>query len=181
MNSYLVLTIISDDKPGVVELLSQTINQHGGNWLESRMAHLAGKFAGILRVSVSSANQSALQDALAALAAKGIQVVSAAAAAKPAAADQRLYRFSLVGADRAGIIKEIAQAFSAHQISVDELDTHCSSMPWTGEPMFTASGLLVVPAHVDVDKLTDQLEAIGDELGVDIELESYAASADASA
>ncbi|MGB4246421.1 MAG: ACT domain-containing protein, partial [Pseudohongiellaceae bacterium] len=49
MATYLVLTIIGDDKPGLVELLSETIARHSGNWLESNMSHLAGKFAGILR------------------------------------------------------------------------------------------------------------------------------------
>lgn len=173
MNTYLVLTIISDDKPGVVELLSQTINQHGGNWLESRMSHLAGKFAGILRVSVAEPQQAELQTALLALKNRGIQVIAETAAARQPNTQLQTYRFSVVGADRPGIIKEISQAFSAQQISMDELDTNCSSMPWTGEPMFTAQGLLLVPESVDVDKLADQLEEIGDELGVDIELESY--------
>ena len=49
---HLVLTIIAADKPGLVERIAQNIASHGGNWLESRMAHMAGQFAGILRVSV---------------------------------------------------------------------------------------------------------------------------------
>ena len=56
MTNFLVLTVISDDKPGVVETLAKTITEHGGNWLECRMSHLAGKFAGILRVSVEIEN-----------------------------------------------------------------------------------------------------------------------------
>ena len=53
MTSNLVLTVIADDKPGLVESLSQTIAANSGNWLESSMSQLAGKFAGILRVSVA--------------------------------------------------------------------------------------------------------------------------------
>ncbi len=175
MNSYLVLTIISDDKPGVVETLSQTIAEHHGNWLESRLTHLAGKFAGILRVNVDQANQAPLQAALIALDSQGIQVVVTQADDNQTGSDQtstQAIRFSLVGADRQGIVKEIAQAFSSHSINVDELDTSCSSMPWSGEPMFTAQGLLSIPANVDVDELSDQLDEIADELGVDIELET---------
>jgi glycine cleavage system regulatory protein len=175
MNSYLVLTIISDDKPGVVETLSQTIAEHHGNWLESRLTHLAGKFAGILRVNVDQANQAPLQAALLALDSQGIQVVVTQADDNQTGSDQtstQAIRFSLVGADRQGIVKEIAQAFSSHSINVDELDTSCSSMPWSGEPMFTAQGLLSIPANVDVDELSDQLDEIADELGVDIELET---------
>ena len=48
----LVLTLIGPDRPGLVEAVAQPIAANGGNWLESRMAHLGGKFAGILRVDV---------------------------------------------------------------------------------------------------------------------------------
>ena len=54
MNTYLVLTVIADDKPGLVETLAEVIADHKGNWLESSMSQLAGKFAGILRVSVAT-------------------------------------------------------------------------------------------------------------------------------
>ena len=54
MPDFLVLTVIADDKPGIVEKLSSVIADHHGNWLESRMAQMAGKFAGILRISIDS-------------------------------------------------------------------------------------------------------------------------------
>ena len=54
MSNYLVLTIISDDRAGIVEQVAQTISKHGGNWMESSMARLAGKFAGILMVEVDA-------------------------------------------------------------------------------------------------------------------------------
>ncbi|MCZ7019144.1 glycine cleavage system protein R, partial [Salmonella enterica] len=61
---HLVLTVIAADKPGVVERVAHCIAERGGNWLESRMAHMAGQFAGILRVSVPMENRSELVSAL---------------------------------------------------------------------------------------------------------------------
>jgi len=52
VNVSLVLTVIGPDRPGLVESLSQAIAQQEGNWLESRMARMAGQFAGILRVNI---------------------------------------------------------------------------------------------------------------------------------
>ena len=52
MAVQLVLTVIAQDEPGIVETLSQTVSDHGANWLGSRMARLAGEFAGIVEVSV---------------------------------------------------------------------------------------------------------------------------------
>ena len=171
MQINLVLTIISDDKPGVVEVLAQTITKHQGNWLESRMAHLAGKFAGILQVAVDSESEAALREALANLASQGLKIVveSAAESIKPAGKE---FQFSVVGNDRPGIVFEIAQAFASRHINMSELETACSSMPWSGEPMFEATGLIQVPRSVDMDDLYDQLDTIADELAVDVRLEA---------
>ena len=51
MADTLIVTFITPDRPGIVEQLSKTVSDLGGNWLQSRMAHLAGTFAGVARVS----------------------------------------------------------------------------------------------------------------------------------
>lgn len=171
MNTQLVLTVLCDDRPGVVELLAQTINEHHGNWLESRMAHLAGKFAGILQVAVADSHQAELRSALDALANKGLKIVieTAVTTNKPECRD---FNFSVVGSDRPGIVREIAQAFAGRHINMGELETACSSMPWSGEPLFEATGVIEVPKTVDMNELYDYLDKIADELAVDIRLES---------
>ncbi len=171
MNRILVLSILSDDKPGVVEALAQTISDHKGNWLESRMSHLAGKFAGILQINVPEDQMTRLEQSLTALkGSHGIDVAASVATESDADTDIKTLQFSLMGNDRPGIIRELSQAFASHHINLDELQTNCSSMPWSGDPMFTAHGLLHIPVSVDLDHLSDQLDEISDELGVDIEL-----------
>lgn len=174
MNRSLVLTILSDDKPGIVEALAQVISNHNGNWLESQMSHLAGKFAGILHISIEESQLSALKQELLSLQQrKEIQIITADANTSSSSAAKTVMQFSLIGNDRPGIIREISQAFSAHSINVDDLHTSCSSMPMAGTPMFTAKGLLHIPGKVDIDQLTDQLEEIANELGVDFELKPF--------
>lgn len=171
MNTQLVLTVLCDDRPGVVEQLAQTITQHQGNWLESRMAQLAGKFAGILQVAVALEHQDKLRAALDDLNQKGFKIVidNALNTTKP---DCREFSFSVVGNDRPGIVREIAQAFAVRHINMGELETACSSMPWSGEPLFEATGIIEVPKAVDMNELYDYLDKIADELAVDIRLES---------
>jgi len=50
----MILTIISKDRPGLVQTLAKSCD-HSGNWIDSSMARLGGEFAGILRVDVSDA------------------------------------------------------------------------------------------------------------------------------
>jgi len=174
VNTQLILTVICDDKPGVVEQLAQTISAHGGNWLESRMAQLAGKFAGILQVAVNESNKEALRQALLQLADKGFKIIIEDALAVTKS-DAREFSFSVVGSDRPGIVREIAQAFASRHINMGELETACSSMPMSGEPLFEATGVIEVPSSVDLNELRDQLDKIADELALDVRLESSAA------
>src|ERR1700754_4316017 len=73
--SVLVLTVIGDDRVGLVEALADTVSSHGGNWERSQMAELAGKFAGIVVVTVAAERAADLTDALRAL--DGLLEVSA--------------------------------------------------------------------------------------------------------
>ena len=72
--AQLVMTFVGDDRPGLVNAMSEAIAAHGGTWLESRSARLAGKFAGILLVGIPDGNVVALEAALAKLLPKGLRV-----------------------------------------------------------------------------------------------------------
>ncbi|UZJ45914.1 cellulose-binding protein [Marinimicrobium sp. C6131] len=170
MQHYLILTLISDDKPGIVERLAQIIQQHEGNWLESRLSHLAGKFAGIVQVAVPEAQREPLTAALQALGGQGLKLVVESAEATERA-PFRAFRFTVAGPDRAGIVFEIAQAFAERNINMGELETDYSSMPWSGEPLFQANGVIEVPESVDMNELHDDLDSIADQLAIDIRLE----------
>jgi glycine cleavage system regulatory protein len=166
----LVLTLIGEDKPGLIELLSQTVVEHDGNWLESRMSRMAGRFAGILRASVPEARAEALFVALSALESRGLRVVVESSVQPEPGFELRAIPLELVGADRPGIIREIAHALANRSINVDELQTECSSAPMSGETLFTARAMLRIPQAASMDELGDVLEEIADDLMVELTL-----------
>ena len=67
MNLSLVVTAVGADKPGLVEALSEAAHAHGGNWEASRMARMAGRFAGIFLITVPTEKAEALEAALGAI------------------------------------------------------------------------------------------------------------------
>lgn len=169
MSTYLVLTIIGDDKPGLVEMLADTIARHSGNWLESNMSHLAGKFAGILRVSVADIHADALIQDLQKLSSM-LKLVVEKVSLSDAPTRHRSLRLTLVGNDRPGIIKEISRALALQHVNVEELATQCTKAPMSGESLFNAQADLKVPADLDVHALQRQLEQLADDLIVEISL-----------
>ncbi|MBI1367563.1 MAG: glycine cleavage system protein R [Planctomycetes bacterium] len=174
MPTTLVLTLIGPDRPGLVEALSRTIAAHEGNWLESRMARMAGKFTGILRVHVPAPQVDALTVALKALAAGGLRVSVDTGDDQPAAVapapDARTMHLELLGQDRPGIVRQIAAALASRGVNVEELATQCLSAPMTGETLFKCTARLEIPASVTTAELHDALEKIADELMVDLTL-----------
>ncbi len=67
MNKTLVITVLATDRPGIVHTLSETLRAHNANWIDSRMANLADKFAGLVQVSVPTDQLDALKAKLQAL------------------------------------------------------------------------------------------------------------------
>jgi len=169
MSTYLVLTVIGDDRPGLVGELSAVISAHQGNWLESSMAQLAGKFAGIVEVSVDSGNAAALRNALGQLA--GLKVTVESAVARKSAMTGRRLKLALVGHDRIGIVREVSQVLAHHAVNVESLDTHISSAPMSAAVLFHAVAELTAAPDLDVDALTAELERISNDLMVDITLD----------
>jgi glycine cleavage system regulatory protein len=168
-DQFLILTVIGDDKPGIVGKLSAAISAHQGNWLESSMSHLAGKFAGIVKVAIAAERAEALQAALAGL--SGLRITGETASGeKPASAGRRL-KLSLVGHDRIGIVKEVSQVLAHHAVNVEELSTHTASAPMSAEIMFHASIDLLAGPDLDARALTAELERISNDLMVDINLD----------
>ena len=161
--------MIADDKPGLVELLSQTIASNSGNWLESSMSQLAGKFAGILRISVADDRVEKLIEELIGLPSE-IKLVIEKAADEPVGQQSRMVELSLVGNDRPGIIKEISAAVAELGVNVERLNTQCTPAPMSSDALFKAKATLEVPGHVALEQLQENLEQLADDLIVEIEL-----------
>jgi glycine cleavage system regulatory protein len=165
----LVLTLIGPDRPGLVESLAKRVAAHDGNWVESRMAHLAGQFAGILRVQVPAEKVPALQAAVAELEKDGLRVV-AQSGAGPESEGVRAMELQVVGQDHPGIVRDISEVLLRHGVNIQELTTDQVSAPMAGGLLFSAKARLHLPAGTDADRLRDDLEAIVDDLMVDLTL-----------
>ena len=169
MTTHLVLTVIANDKPGLVESLSQIIASNSGNWLESSMSQLAGKFAGILRVSVDDDRAENLIEELNGLSSE-IKLIIEKAVYESAGQQSRMYELSLVGNDRPGIIKEISAVVSELGINVERLNTECTPAPMSSDALFKAKATLEVPENVALEQLQNKLEQLADDLIVEIEV-----------
>ena len=167
----LVLTVIGDDRAGLVDALAGPIADHGGNWDRSQMARLAGKFAGIVVVTLPDEHVDSLAASLEGVQAQGLLDVRIAIAASDGPVDTvSLLHLHLVGQDRPGIIREVASALAQREISIEELETSTISAPMSAEQLFEATASLRLPVGADLEALQSALEDIANELMVDLDV-----------
>jgi methionyl-tRNA formyltransferase len=164
----LVVTVVGPDRPGIVSLLSDRAQEFGANWAESRMASLAGEFAGMVHLEVPSENAEPLAAALRQLEAMGLAIVIAMGERAPVRVPCRLFRLELVGQDRPGIMRELSVSLADRGVSIEELQTEITSGAMSAEHLFKVNALLLVPDTLAADALRRGLEALANEFIVDI-------------
>jgi len=170
VNEYIVLTVIADDRPGLVDTLSRTIAAQGGSWLESRMSRLAGKFAGVLRIEVATERSDDLEQALRSLEGEGFHIQLERSPDPGEVEAPREFVLEVVGHDRPGIVAAISHVLAGQQVNVESLETERKNAPMSGESLFQAKARLQLPASIDEEGLRIALEAIAGDLMVDLRI-----------
>ena len=164
-----ILTVLGTDRPGLVSALSAPIKDHGASWERSQMSRLAGKFAGIVLVTVADTRLDALVADLEALDAQGLQVTLERTDEPAEPASQRLH-LDLLGDDHPGIVAEISASLAALDVSIEELSTDVRDAPMSGGTLFEAHAVLKAPLSASADALGSMLEGLAAELMVEIRL-----------
>ncbi|MBY0402226.1 glycine cleavage system protein R [Myxococcota bacterium] len=172
MTRTLVLTVIGRDRPGLVEELARLIAAHAGSWEGSRMARLAGHFAGVVQVHLPAASAAGLIADLPGLAARGLtaSVVDSEADETSAEPAPTLW-LELVGQDRPGIVRDVSRALAALSVNVQDLWTSVESAPMSGERLFRARAELAPPPGLGRDSIRQTLERLAADMMVDLTLE----------
>ena len=169
MKSYLVMTVLGNDRPGLVSSLADTVASHGGNWLESRMARLAGQFAGIVRIECAPDTVDALIHELQTPGRSGL-TITAVREEEDETIDRRTLVVDVVGNDRPGIVRELSAAVASAGGNIEELTTGLESAPMSGHPMFRAHGIVSIPENTKTEVLIASIECLGGDLTVDVSL-----------
>ncbi|ALG86218.1 glycine cleavage system protein R [Gordonia phthalatica] len=167
----LVLSVIGDDRPGLVSALADAVAAGGGNWERSQLAQLAGKFAGIVVVAVPDERAEALIAAVTGL--DGLLEVAVHSGGDGAARDGEWHSLTIgvLGNDRAGIVHELSAALSASGVTIEKMTTGTREAPMAGGMLFEAQMDVLVPPTADAATIRADLERIAEELLVDLGIE----------
>ena len=166
MKARVILSAAGSDRPGLTQALAQAVLDAGGNWLESHLSRLGGKYVGAVLVELDFDGLSAFEKAILAVDSVGLQVSLVPAGEEPQNSGETL-QLELVGQDRPGIVREVTGVLAGLGVNIEELDTGTERTAWSGDPLFRAQARLSIPAGVTSDEVQAALEAISGEIMVD--------------
>jgi glycine cleavage system regulatory protein len=163
----LVITILGQDRPGLVENISSVILDNHGNWLCSNLSHLLGHFAGIIQVEVAEEHLQSLQNALNSLPKLDVRIEKGNTEIQPATLEQ--INLVITGNDRPGIVQELASVIRHKGANITHLNSRQQSAPNWGVPIFSAVATVSLPNGMNKDEVINALESITSDLIVDVE------------
>ena len=167
MKTKVILSALGSDRPGLTQSLAEAVLGAGGNWLESHLSRLGGKYVGAVLVEVDEARLPELARAVGEVDSKGLHV-SILAAGEEAAGAGYPVTVEVVGQDRPGIVREITAVLASLGINIEDLATSTQKSAWSGAPIFRAEARVVVPEAVAFEQVQSALEAISAEIMVDL-------------
>jgi len=174
MNKELILTVVGSDRPGLTRAIADAVFAAGGNWLESHLSRLGGKYVGSVLVELPEERIDELAAAARAIDAAGLKVELVPAATETAQAQGHTLGIEIVGQDRPGIVREVTTVLAGLNVNIEDFTTAIEGSAWSGAPLFRAQAKLLVPAALSTDEVREALERISAEIMVDFSLRGEA-------
>ncbi len=171
-NIQLVLSALGEDRPGIIDALSNSILESGCNIVDSRMTVLGGEFAILLLVDGNWSNMAKLENQFTGLEERlGLTITRRRTTSRKHRKDLLPYRVDVVTLDQPGIVYNLAGFFSNRHINIQEMVTSGYAAAHTGAPMFSVHLSIEVPASTQIATLRDEFMDFCDEHNLDAVLE----------
>ena len=168
MPEQLVLTALGDDRPGIVDELSNALFKHNLNIEDSRMSVLGGEFAVLLLVGGPSQSiEDFVADIASLEASLNMKILVKITRSEASRETSVPYTVEVVAIDNPGIVHNLASFFSSRQINIVDLNTERYAAAHTATPMFAVNMTIGVPADMPIKQLREEFIDMCDELNLD--------------
>ena len=162
--SYLAVTVVGHDRPGIIASAAEILSRAGMNLEDSSMTLLRGHFAMTL-ICAGEAPAAEIETALLPLVDDSLDVT---VRELPKEADQpslgEPYMVTVHGADRLGIVARLAGVIAAADGNITDLTTRLAN------GLYVLVAEVDLPALTDADELRDELMRVAADLGVEATL-----------
>lgn len=169
MNQSLVITAIGEDRPGIVNALTEVLHKASLNIEDSRMSILGGEFAIILMVTGDQASINAIlqqQEELQSSLHLNLLIKPTSGISRQEGMNR--YSIKVEGMDNPGIVHTLTRYLSQHKINIINMQTDSSHAAHTGTPIFTVNMQVDIPSNMDISQFQTEFTELCNELSMDM-------------
>lgn len=174
---HFAISAVGRDRPGIVAAITAVLLELKGNVEDSRMSILRGYFSVMLIVALpEGTGEAQLTSSLAPVGDQlGLDALTVSAVPEiddsgPAAT----HVLSVYGADHPGIVHAVSSELAGRGISITDLETKLAGDP--DKPLYVML-MEIAAAEADERELSEALDAVGAEAGVEVSLRELGAEA----
>ncbi len=175
MRSYIVISSMGPDRPGLAREIAEFFTARGINIERSRGCVLGNEFGMIILTSGKTDDIERLISDLDSLRKKthlDIHVRKTKAPGHRDVLPSIPYKLVATSIDHPGIIHQICRALQARGVNIDDISTNVDNNPITGANMFQMACYFSVPAAVKILDLKNDFNRISDEYNIDIRFDA---------
>jgi len=174
---YFALTIIGRDHPGIVSQVTEILFQGGFNIADSSCSILGGQFSMILIISNPDiATKEEFSDTFSPLEEKNLSVyirtLKSGGEIRPEL-EGELCMISVYGADKPGIVYQVAKELGDRNINITDLNTKLIGDKL--KPVYVMMLEAMLPESSEIEDVEEWMQGLKEKLQVDISVRSLAA------
>ena len=170
--TYLVISALGEDRPGIVNRLSKVLLDQGCNIEDSRMTVLGGEFAIMLLVEGKWNTLAKVENVLPELERQlGMTIIAKRTGERVTGKNLLPYGVDVVAMDHPGIVNNLAEFFAERNINIEDMSTSSYAAAHTGTPMFSVRMTVGIPSDIHIAGLREEFMDYCDDLNLDAVLE----------
>lgn len=163
-----VVTLLGQDRLGIVEAFSHAVANHKGTWCESRVLQVDSQFGGLFRAQLNSDQADAFEDALRQEFEGDFQIglVRSQAPEVPHHAENT-FGVRVICSDRRGLVEDFAHMCTERSINIVELRTELQPAAMSGLLLFSINAVTECSSSLDRSEFAATIETLGHDVVVD--------------
>jgi len=168
MGKYFLISAFGEDKSGIVASVSKVLYENGFNLEDSTMSRLGGEFTIMLIVytdkDITSKEIQNLFEPIINQLGLNIYVKEIKYNPKKQSKD-KIYRIVVYGADKPGIVYNVAKLLADKKINIIDMTTEKSG------DLYVLITEVEIPENVSFEKLREEINSLKEDIGIDVSCE----------
>ncbi|CAM2866513.1 glycine cleavage system protein R [Vibrio rarus] len=170
MHTTFIVNFIGTASPSTIKRLSAMTHENGGKWLSSKVNFIDQQVAGVIKIDVPANSEDSVKNEFLKTENLVCQFTSTDASLHDKGA---IVSVRVNSNDRAGIVNEITQILDTQGVNILDMDCHRVFIAGGGNgvssSLFTAEMALKLPAGLNIEDVTHELELLSSDTKVVVE------------